>query len=137
MPEFHRDVDAYVDIAGRSDVKDALRTISRSDRRGSRAIESRLRILRECESLADLTATSIVKRPTAHIYVLRVQSGSISYRLPFFEAPDRGGKLVILTHCEYRSLLKGDQYRALVEAAERRRQDWIRRNPKEEDDEHR
>lgn len=132
MPEFHREIDAYVDVAGRSEVTDALRAIGRSDRRASRAIKNRLRILRQCESLAGALAARVIKQATATIYVLRIQSGPVAYRLPFFEAPDRGGKLLILTHCEHRSQLRGDRYKALLEAAERRRQDWIRRHPKEE-----
>ncbi|HEU4561332.1 MAG TPA: hypothetical protein VFS20_25995 [Longimicrobium sp.] len=73
----------------------------------------------------------LVKKPTATIYVLRVQSGPVSFRLPFFESPCHGGKLIILTHCEHRALLRGDRYKAMIDAAERRREDWVRRFCKE------
>ncbi|HSU16317.1 hypothetical protein [Longimicrobium sp.] len=129
MAEYYRDVEMYVDVAGRSDVADAIELLSRSDRRAGRAIENRINLLRQHRVLADALVTQWLKQPTPRIYVLRVQSGPVSYRLPFFEAPDREGRLVILTHCVHRSTLRGDRYKALIEAAERRRQDWIRRNP--------
>jgi hypothetical protein len=130
VPEFYREVDPYVDVAGRSDVVEELRRIGRSDPRASRAINGRIRLLRQHRSLEEALASRLLKQPSAHIYVLKVPSGPVSCRLPFFEAPESGGGLVILTHCEHRSLLRGDRYKALIEAAERRRQDWIRRNCK-------
>ena len=54
----------------------------------------------------------------------------MSYRLPFFEVPGSNGKLVILTHLVARTTLRGDRYKALIQSAERRREDWIRRNCK-------
>lgn len=131
MSDYHRDVAVYSDAAGRSDAREALIEISRSDRRAARAIDNRIRVLRQHLRLSDALAAGLIKQPTTTIYVLRVQSGSVSYRLPFFEAPDRADELVVFTHCEHRSLLRRDGYKLLIEAAERRRQDWIRRNAKE------
>jgi hypothetical protein len=127
MPHFYRDVDVYVDLAGRSEVRETLAKIGKSDERAARTINSRIRVMRQ-QTLADALRTGLIKQPTPNIYVLRVQSGPVSYRLPFFEAPEHNGKLAILTHCEHRSVLRGDRYKALIEAAERRREDWIRRN---------
>ena len=128
MDEYHRDVVMYTNAAGRSDAREALIQIAKSDRRAARAIDNRIRVLRQHLRLSDALAAGVIKQPTATIYVLRVQSGSVSYRLPFFEARDSGGDLVVVTHCEHRSLLRRDGYKLLIEAAERRRQDWITRN---------
>jgi|SRR3954464_11793637 len=128
MPEFYREVDAYVDVRGRSDVKEELAKLGRSDRRGLKTVYNRIEVLRQL-TFQQALAAGVIKQPTATIYVLRVQSGPVSFRLPFFEVP--GGKLVILTHLAYRSTLRGDRYKALIEAAELRRQDWLRRNWRE------
>jgi hypothetical protein len=129
-PEFRRDVETYTDVAGRSDTADALAKLSRSDPRGYRSVGRSIRMLKQMD-LRQALANKLVKQPTSTLYVLRVQSGPVSFRLPFFESPCHAGKLVLLTHCEHRSVLRGDRYKALLEAAERRRQDWIRRNCKE------
>ena len=125
MTDFYRDVDLHVDVAGRSDVAEVLAELAKSDRRGLKTIHSRIEMLRRV-TFQQALQSRLIKQPTESIYVLRVQSGPVSFRLPFFEVP--GGKLVILTHLAYRSTLKGDRYKALVQAAERRRQDWVRRN---------
>jgi hypothetical protein len=130
MPHFYRDVELYVDVAGRSDVSDALDRIAMSDVRADRAINARIRLLRQHSSLRGALEGGLIKQPTPTIYILKVQSGPVSYRLPFFESPDHEERLVILTHCEHRAVLRGDRYKAMIEAAERRRQDWIRRNSK-------
>ncbi len=125
-----REVAFYEDVRGRSDTSDELEKLARSDRRGYGAILRRIDLLRKTE-LRHLLQMQVVKQPTATLYVLRVQSGPVSFRLPFFESPCHSGKLIVLTHCEHRSLLRGDRYKALIQAAERRREDWIRRNCKE------
>jgi hypothetical protein len=122
-----REVEFYVDAAGRSDVRDALDRISERDRRAFKVVQNRLRMLTEVD-LRQALATPLLKQPTATIYVLRAQSGPVSYRLPFFESPCHAGRLVVVTHGEHRSVLRGDRYKTMIEAAERRRQDWIRRN---------
>jgi hypothetical protein len=125
-----REVEFYKDVRGRSDTSDELEKLSRSDTRAYGAILRRIDLLQKTE-LRQALQTKLIKQPTATIYVLRVQSGPVSFRLPFFESPCHNGKLVLLTHCEHRSLLRGDRYKALIQAAERRREDWIRRNCKE------
>lgn len=121
-----REVEFYRDVAGRSDVDEMLDRLWASDRRGFRAVQQKIQILRQID-LRKARETDLVKQPTATIYVLRVQSGSVSFRLPFFESPCHAGKLVLLTHLEHRSNLRGDRYKAMLDAAERRREDWIRR----------
>lgn len=132
-----REVELYTDVTGRSDVADALKTLARSDARAVHTIDNKLELLRQVDLREAVQAQRLVKQATGNIYVLRVQSGPVSFRLPFFESPCHDGKLVLLTHCEHRSLLRGDRYKALIQAAERRREDWIRRNCKEERHEHR
>jgi hypothetical protein len=126
MGEFLREIEFYEDVRGRSEVKDAIRAITKSDPRGARAIDIRLVMLRQLPFTSALES-GLIKKATPTIYVLRVQSGPVSFRLPFFEPLCRGGKLVVLTACEYRSVLRRDRYKALIESAERRREDWIRR----------
>jgi hypothetical protein len=128
VPDFVREVETYEDAAGRSDVTDAIVRLGRSDPRAARTIRRRIDLLRQQPSLGAATRGKLVKQATGTLYVLRVQSGPVAYRLPFFESPCHAGKLVVLTHCEHRSLLRGDRYKRLLEAAEKRRRDWIRRN---------
>ncbi|HEX8246477.1 MAG TPA: hypothetical protein VF541_23435 [Longimicrobium sp.] len=125
-PAFLRDVEFYVDIAGRSEVMKQLATIAKSDTRGSFAIQSAMKILRQL-GWQELLAAGYVKKPTPTIYVLIVQSGPVAYRLPLFEPLCRGGALVVITHCEKRATLRRDAYQRLIDAAEKRRQDWLRR----------
>ncbi len=132
MPSpFRRDIEFYVDAAGRSEVAKQIAAMSKEDARGFRALQRAFRILRQC-TLEEALRKRLVKKPTATIYVLRVQSGPVSYRLPFFEPLCRGGKIIVFTHCERRANLRPEAYKRLIEDAERRRVDWIRRNcPKE------
>jgi hypothetical protein len=125
----HREVDVYVDAAGRSDVRDELARLAREDKRGFKTVQSRIQMLR-LVTLQQALESKLIKQPSGTIYVLRVQSGPVSYRLPFFEVPGSNGKLVILTHLAARTTLRGDRYKALIQSAERRREDWIRRNCK-------
>lgn len=127
---FPRRIEFYADVAGRSDVRAALGEIAKQDVRAYRAITSRMRMLCQLHDLRQALSTSLLKQPTAAIYVLRVQSGPVSYRLPFFESPCHAGRLVVVTHGEHRSTLRGDRYKQMIKAAELRRQDWIRRNCK-------
>jgi hypothetical protein len=128
--EYLREVDVYVDVAGRSDVGDAMEALAKSDPRAAKAVNARVDMLRRL-TIRQALERKLIKQPTEFIYILRVQSGPVAFRLPFFAAP--GGKLVILTHLASRSVLKGERYKALIQAAELRRQDWMRRNPKEGD----
>jgi hypothetical protein len=128
VPEFHRDVELYVDVAGRSDIADALEGLAKSNPRAAKAVNARVDLFRRL-TIREALERKLVKQPTEFIYILRVQSGSVAFRLPFFVAP--GGKVVILTHLVSRSVLKGERYKALIHAAELRRQDWMRRNGKE------
>lgn len=129
MADFQRDVELYVDIVGRSDVAEAMEALAKSDRRAAIAVAARMEMLRRL-SLRQALERKLIKQPTKFIYILRVQSGPVAFRLPFFAVP--GGNLVILTHLVSRSVLKGDRYKALIQAAELRRQDWMRRNRKED-----
>lgn len=122
-----RDVRFYEDAEGRSEVGEELIRIRRSDVRGFRAIENKIELLRQ-QTFGDASRSKLIKRPSKHIYVLRVQSGPVSYRLPFFEPPCGGGAVIVMTDCEHRRDLRGDDYDALVEKAERLREDWISRN---------
>lgn len=128
-PRYVREVELYSDARGRSPVGDALKRVARSDARGWRAIRNKVELLRQ-QSFDDALRSRLIKKPSATIYVLRVQSGPVSYRLPFFEPPCRGGAIVVLTSCEHRRDLRGDSYGELVEEAERLRADWIKRNCK-------
>ena len=125
-----REVEFYQDVRGWSDTKEALDRLAASDLRAHRTILKKMRMVRQLD-LRKAIETDLVKQPTATIYVLRVQSGPVSFRLPFFESPCHGGKLIILIHCEHRALLRGDRYKAMIDAAERRREDWVRRFCKE------
>lgn len=124
-----REVELYTDARGRSGVGDELKRIARSDARGTRAIRNKIDLLRR-QSLDDALRSRLVKKPSATIYVLRVQSGPVSYRLPFFEPPCRGGALVVLTSAVHRRDLRGESYGDLLADAERLRDDWIDRNCK-------
>lgn len=130
--KYVRQVEFYRDVTGRSDVADAIRQLSRTDERAARAIDNRIDLLCQMDLREAVRVHKLVKQPTSTIYVLRVQSGPVSFRLPFFESPCHDRKLVVVTHCEHRSLLRGDRYKALIQAAERRREDWIRRNCQEQ-----
>jgi len=128
-PKYVRQVELFTDARGRSRVADELKRIARSDARGKRAIENKIDLLRQ-QSFEDALRSRLIKKPSATLYVLRVQSGPVSYRLPFFEPPCRGGALVVLTSAVHRRDLRGDSYTELLEEAERLRQDWIERNCK-------
>ncbi|MET0397048.1 MAG: hypothetical protein ABW277_09520 [Longimicrobiaceae bacterium] len=128
-PRYLREVELYTDARGRSQVGDQLKRIARSDARGKRAVQNKIDLLRQ-QSLDDALRSRLIKKPSATLYVLRVQSGPVSYRLPFFEPPCRGGALVVLTSAVHRRDLRGDSYAELLEEAERLRQDWIERNCK-------
>lgn len=130
MPKkYLRQVELYSDALGRSSVQEELKRIARSDARGIRTIENKLDLLCQ-QTFEDALRSRLVKRPSATIYVLRVQSGAVAYRLPFFESPC-DGSLVVVTGVEQRRDLRGGAYGGLVEEAERLRQDWITRNCKE------
>ncbi len=100
---------------------------SRGATRGIRAIRNKIDLLRQ-QSFDDALRSRLIKKPSATLYVLRVQSGPVGYRLPFFEPPCRGGAIVVLTSCEHRCDLGGDSYGDLIAEAERLRLDWIERN---------
>lgn len=126
-PRYVREVELYTDARGRSPVQDELKRIERSDARGIRAIQNKIGLLRQ-QSFDDALRSRLIKKPSATIYVLRVQSGPVSYRLPFFEPPCRGGAVVVLTSAVHRRDLRGDSYAELLHVAERLRDDWIERN---------
>lgn len=128
-PRYVREVELYTDARGRSHVHDELKRIARSDARGNRAIQNKIDLLRQ-QSFDDALRSRLIKKPSATIYVLRVQSGPVSYRLPFFEPPCRGGAIVVLTSAVHRRDLRGGSYEELLEDAERLRADWIERNCK-------
>lgn len=128
-PRYLREVELYADARGRSHVQDELKRIARSDARGSRAIQNKMDLLRQ-QSFDDALRSRLIKKPSATLYVLRVQSGPVSYRLPFFEPPCRGGAIVVLTSAVHRRDLRGGSYAELLEDAERLRDEWIERNCK-------
>ncbi|HEX8390811.1 MAG TPA: hypothetical protein VF665_00525 [Longimicrobium sp.] len=116
----------YEDTNGVSDVGQELNRIARSDVRGIRTIRNKIDLLRQ-QSLAEALQSKLIKRPSKHLYVLKVQSGPVSYRLPFFESPCRT-PLIVFVSVEHRRDLGGDNYAELVDEAERLRLDWIARN---------
>lgn len=122
QPRYVREVELYTDARGRSEVGDALRRVARSDARGWRAIRNKVDLLRQ-QSFDDALRSRLIKKPSATLYVLRVQSGPVSYRLPFFEPPCRGGAIVVLTSAVQRRDLRGDSYAELLDDAERLRRD--------------
>jgi hypothetical protein len=126
-PRFIRDAELYVDEQDHSEIVEAMRRIAREDERGIRTIRKKIDLLRQT-SFEDALRSRLIKKPSATIYVLRVQSGPVAYRLPFFEPLCWWRKLVVFTHCVQRSELRGDGYRKLLEEAETRRLDWIERN---------
>ena len=128
-PRYLREVELYTDARGRSRVLDELKRIARSDARGRRAIQNKVDLLRQ-QSFDDALRGRLIKKPSATLYVLRVQSGPVSYRLPFFEPPCRGGAIVVLTSAVQRRDLRGDSYAELLADAERLRRDRIERNCK-------
>jgi hypothetical protein len=125
-----RDARLYEDARGKSGIRSELVRIGRSDPRALRTIQNKIGLLRQ-QTLDDALRSRLIKRPSKHIYVLRVQSGPAAYRLPFFESPC-GGALIVLTSVEHRRDLGRERaYGALIEEAERLRTDWITRNCKE------
>lgn len=118
--------DFYEDADGGSPIRHELMRIARSDARGIRTIQNKIDLLRQ-QTLADALQGRLFKKPTGHVYILKVQSGPVSYRLPFFESPC-SQTLIILTGVEHRRDLAGDGYAELVDEAERLRADWIARN---------
>jgi hypothetical protein len=128
-----RDSVWYRDADGWSEVAEQVGWIARTNERATRAIATRIRLIRR-QSFREALESGLIKKPSPTIYVLRVESGPVSYRLPFFEPLCRGGKLIVFTHCAKRSDLRGARYGSLIEAAERRRQDWIERNCTSEDE---
>jgi hypothetical protein len=130
-----RDIELYEDADGYSEVGEALKRINQADPRHIRHVRNKIELLRQVEQIhPDATRSGLVKRPTAHIYILVVRGhGGFAFRLPFFVPECRNGRLVVFTHCEQRRGLD-DDYAMLVKAAEVRRRDWIDRNCEEEDD---
>jgi hypothetical protein len=128
-PRYVREIELYADARGRSTVREELDRVTRSDIRGIRAIRSRFDLLRQ-QSFEDALRSRLIKKPSSTIYILRVQSGPVSFRIPFFEPTCRNGAVVVLTGCAYRRDLRGEAYKSLIEEAEVLRLDWIARNCK-------
>lgn len=126
-----RDWLLYVDAKGRSEIGDQLRRIDKSNERASRAIHAAIKLVCREPKLDALLGTRWLKKPSATLYVLRVQTGPLGYRLPFFEPKCRDGTVLVFTHCEKRARLTAGSYADLIEEAERRRADWIERKCKE------
>lgn len=125
----HRESVFYEDAEGNCDVCDTLRRINKDDPRHTRHIQNKIRLLGQIEDIdADGTRSGLVKRPSAHIYVLIVKGqGGFAFRLPFFVPECKGGKQIVFTGCEKRRGLD-DNYASLISIAEFRRSDWIHRN---------
>jgi len=101
-----------------------VRWIERSNPGGARTILGKIDHL--CRQAFDQALRSVlIRKPSATIYVLRVQTGPFAYRLPFFEPLCRGGELIVFTECVKRDTLGRAAYAALIERAEERRRDWI------------
>jgi hypothetical protein len=72
--------------------------------------------------------SELIKRGTASIYVLRVQSGAaVAFRPPFFEPLCYETAVAVFTHCVPRRALRGQAYARLLGEAEERRVDWVGR----------
>lgn len=128
-----RKAEWYRDARGWSEVAEQLRWLTRSNPRAARAILNKIDTIRQV-SFEEALRGPLLKKASPTIYVLRVQSGSIAYRLPFFEPLCRGGELIVFTHCGKRDELDRAAYTALIESAEERRRDWIERNCGREDE---
>ncbi len=127
-----RDAEWYKDEKGWSEVEEQVQWIERSNPGGARTILGKIDYL--CRQTNDQALRgTLIRKPSATIYVLRVQTGAFAYRLPFFEPLCRGGELVVFTECVKRDQLGRTAYAALIERAEERRLDWIERNCKEEE----
>jgi hypothetical protein len=119
----------YSDKNGRSDAEAQIAQIHRDDQRKGRLIVKKISLLEQMD-LKDAVQTKLIKRASAVIFVLRVNSGRFaSFRLPFFESPCSKEPTLIFTDCVSRPLLdRRGAYGALVAKAEERRLDWITRN---------
>lgn len=124
-----REIAFYEDSDGFCEVGDALRKINKADPRHTRHIRNKIDLLRTVEDIhPDATRSGLVKRPSAHVYVLIVSGrGGFGFRLPFFVPECREGRLIVFTHLTKRRGLD-DDYASLIAAAAARRQDWIERN---------
>lgn len=124
-----RDIEFYEDSDGYSEAGEALRKINHDDPRHTRHIRNKIDLLRRTETIhPDVKRSGLVKRPTAHIYILVVRGhGGFAFRLPFFIPACRDGRMIVFTHCEKRRGLD-DDYASLVLEADARRRDWIERN---------
>lgn len=127
-----RKAEWYRDARGWSEVAEQLRWLARSNPKAARAIWSKIDIVRQAV-FEEALQGPLLKKATATVYVLRVQSGPVAYRLPFFEPLCRGGELIVFTHCRKRDELDRAAYAGLIESAEERRLDWIGRNCERED----
>jgi len=117
----------YRDETGWSEVEEQVQWIERSNPAGGRTLGSRIDFL--CRQTFDQALRgALIRKPSATIYVLRVQAGPFAYRLPFFEPLCRGGELIVFTECVKRDELGRAAYAALIERAEARHRDWIERN---------
>jgi hypothetical protein len=126
-----RDAEWYEDEKGWSEVEEQVQWIERSNPGGARTILGKIDYL--CRQTFDQALRgTLIRKPSATIYVLRVQTGPFAYRLPFFEPLCRGGELIVFTECVKRDELGRAAYAALIERAEERRRDWIERNCKKE-----
>lgn len=125
--KFLRKATWYTDAKGWSAVAEEFRWLARSNPKAAGAIWAKIDLVRQL-TFERALQSRLIKKPTATIYVLRVQSGSVAYRLPFFEPLCRGGELIVLTHCRKRDELAPASYAMLIERAEERRRDWIERN---------
>lgn len=132
-PKFLRKAAWYTDAKGWSEVAEQVRWLARSNPDAARTIAAKIDLLRQ-RTFDGALQGRLIKKPTATIYVLRVQSGSVAYRLPFFEPLCRNGELIVFTHCRKRDELDRASYAALIERAEERRRDWIERNCEWEDE---
>jgi hypothetical protein len=127
-----RDAEWYKDETGWSEVEEQVKWIARSSPAGARAIDSKVNYLR-AQTFDRALRSGLIKKPSATVYVLRIQTGSFAFRLPFFEPLCRGGRLIVFTECAKRDELGRAAYAALIERAEERRLDWIERNCEKEE----
>jgi hypothetical protein len=95
---FLRDAEWYKDETGWSEVLEQVKWIERSNPTGGRTLASRIDYLRR-QTFDQALRGALIRKPSATIYVLRVQAGPFAYRLPFFEPLCRGGELIVFTEC--------------------------------------
>lgn len=117
----------YSDARGRCEVLKAIRGLAEPVR--DRVANKILQL--EVNEWRDLFKNQVVKELAPGIYELRPKG----VRLTFFLATCRGENEVVITDCEKRGDLAGVLWKTFIHRAGRLREEWIRRNCTNEQEE--